>query len=84
MEILTHQIWNFLFYYFLCQAIRLLKVRHDELMSPVSPVFYAVVAVRIGLKTQLEWNIHSIEFLFKTLKLHISTSVLGAQHPNAG
>ena len=25
-------------------------------MSPVSPVFYTVVTVRIGLKTQLEWE----------------------------
>ena len=25
-------------------------------MSPVSPVFYAAVSVRIGLKTQFEWE----------------------------
>ena len=25
-------------------------------MSPVSPVFHNVVTVRIGLKTQLEWE----------------------------
>ena len=25
-------------------------------MSPVSPLFYTVVTVRIGVKTQLEWE----------------------------
>ena len=27
-----------------------------QFMSPISPVFHTVVTVRIGLKTQLEWE----------------------------